>query len=161
MPTGFAARVNDPTAHGDPLNPGPGSTDVLIGSLPAWRGIGAAQLAALMAAISDGAKAIAKASAAAAAAKGTAAAPAADANLVKTAAEAVKNVVGAIAASGADMHRCSVIKLLVPDGPGVVTTGSQTVLINNLPACRVGDTIQELTSVNLIAGGCTSVIIGG
>lgn len=32
-----AARVGDPTSHGTPLSPGPGSTNVLIGSMPAWR----------------------------------------------------------------------------------------------------------------------------
>ena len=32
-----AARVADPTTHGAPLAPGPGSTDVLIGYMPAWR----------------------------------------------------------------------------------------------------------------------------
>lgn len=32
-----AARVADPTTHGAPLSPGPGSTDVLIGGMPAWR----------------------------------------------------------------------------------------------------------------------------
>ncbi|HUL16861.1 MAG TPA: polymorphic toxin type 46 domain-containing protein [Terriglobales bacterium] len=32
-----AARVSDQTAHGTPLAPGPGSADVLIGFLPAWR----------------------------------------------------------------------------------------------------------------------------
>lgn len=32
-----AARVNDPTAHGKPLSPGPGSPDVFIGGMPAWR----------------------------------------------------------------------------------------------------------------------------
>ena len=32
-----AARVADPTTHGAPLAPGPGSTDVLIGFMPAWR----------------------------------------------------------------------------------------------------------------------------
>ena len=32
-----AARVADPTTPGAPLAPGPGSTDVLIGGLPAWR----------------------------------------------------------------------------------------------------------------------------
>jgi uncharacterized Zn-binding protein involved in type VI secretion len=34
-----AARVTDPTTHGAPLSPGPGSPDVLIGNLPAWRAI--------------------------------------------------------------------------------------------------------------------------
>lgn len=33
-----AARATDPTAHGTPL-PGPGSPDVLIGGLPAWRAL--------------------------------------------------------------------------------------------------------------------------
>jgi hypothetical protein len=32
-----AARITDPTTHGAPLAPGPGSTDVMIGGLPAWR----------------------------------------------------------------------------------------------------------------------------
>lgn len=33
----FAARVGDTTSHGTPLSPGPGSTTVLIGGMPAWR----------------------------------------------------------------------------------------------------------------------------
>ncbi|HYR06162.1 MAG TPA: PAAR domain-containing protein [Longimicrobium sp.] len=32
-----AARLADSTAHGKPLSPGPGSTNVLIGGKPAWR----------------------------------------------------------------------------------------------------------------------------
>ena len=32
-----AARVTDSTTHGSPLAPGPGSVNVLIGNLPAWR----------------------------------------------------------------------------------------------------------------------------
>ncbi len=32
-----AARVGDQTGHGTPLGPGPGSTNVLIGGMPAWR----------------------------------------------------------------------------------------------------------------------------
>jgi uncharacterized Zn-binding protein involved in type VI secretion len=32
-----AARVGDLTAHGTPLGPGPGSVNVLIGGMPAWR----------------------------------------------------------------------------------------------------------------------------
>lgn len=32
-----AARVGDTTSHGTPLNPGPGSTNVVIGGMPAWR----------------------------------------------------------------------------------------------------------------------------
>ncbi|MCK5059342.1 MAG: PAAR domain-containing protein [Candidatus Aminicenantes bacterium] len=33
----LAARVGDTTSHGTPLGPGPGSVNVLIGSMPAWR----------------------------------------------------------------------------------------------------------------------------
>jgi uncharacterized Zn-binding protein involved in type VI secretion len=33
----LAARVGDMTAHGTPLSPGPGSTNVLIGGMPTWR----------------------------------------------------------------------------------------------------------------------------
>ena len=33
----IAARVGDMTAHGTPLGPGPGSSNVLIGGMPAWR----------------------------------------------------------------------------------------------------------------------------
>lgn len=32
-----AARVGDLTGHGTPLGPGPGSANVLIGGVPAWR----------------------------------------------------------------------------------------------------------------------------
>lgn len=32
-----AARMTDVTSHGTPLAPGPGSPNVLIGGMPAWR----------------------------------------------------------------------------------------------------------------------------
>lgn len=32
-----AARIADPTTHGAPLAPGPGSANVIIGFMPAWR----------------------------------------------------------------------------------------------------------------------------
>lgn len=32
-----AARLSDMTGHGTPLAPGPGSSNVFIGGLPAWR----------------------------------------------------------------------------------------------------------------------------
>lgn len=34
-----AARLTDLTTHGMPLSPGPGSTNVIIGGLPAWRAL--------------------------------------------------------------------------------------------------------------------------
>ncbi len=161
MPTGPAARIGDMTAHGGPLAPGPPSPTVIIGGQPAWWGCSAAALAAIMSAVATAAADIAKASAASAAAKGTQAGPAADANLVKAAAEGVANVASAMAACGASIHACAIVKLLVPDGPGVDITPSATVMFDGKPACRVGDTIQEVTSVNTIAMGCMTVIIGG
>lgn len=161
MPTGPAARLGDATAHGNPLAPGPVSTNVIIGGKPAWWGCSPAALAAVMNAVANAAANIAKASAAAAAAKGTPGSAAADANLVNTAANEVANVANAMAATGASIHMCAIIKLLVPDGPGIDITPSATVMFNGKPACRAGDTIQEVTSVNAIAAGCPTVIIGG
>lgn len=161
MPTGPAARMGDMTAHGGPLAPGPPSPNVIIGGQPAWWGCSAAALAGIMNAISTAVADIAKASAAAAAAKGTPASGAADANLVSTAAQGVAAVGNAMAASGASIHACAIVKLLIPDGPGVDITPSATVMFNGKPACRVGDTVQEVTSVNTIAAGCMNVIIGG
>ena len=63
--------------------------------------------------------------------------------------------------SSASANACPIVKLLVPDGIGVVIMPSQTVLINKMGACRIGDMIQEVTSVNAIAQGLPTVIIGG
>jgi uncharacterized Zn-binding protein involved in type VI secretion len=61
----------------------------------------------------------------------------------------------------ADFHACPIVKVLVPDVGGVVIKGSMTVLINNLPAARLGDMIVEATSVNSIVLGEFTVLIGG
>ena len=161
MPKGPAARLGDTTAHGCPLVPGPGSPTVFIGGKPAWRGLGPAGVAAIAAAVSDAMTKIMKAQAAATAAQGTVAGPAAQANLVKTTAEQVANVASAMLNTGADNMACTVVKVVIPDGPGLVTTPSSTVMIGGFPACRVGDTITEVTAVNSIAMGCPTVIIGG
>lgn len=161
MPTGPAARLGDMTAHGSPLAPGIGSPNVMIGGMPAWRGLSLASVAALLAAVAGAAEAIGQASAEAAAAAGTPAGPGAQANLVDTAASQVSGLGDLMVAMATDIHACPIVKVVVPDGMGVVITGSQTVSINGLPACRMGDTIQEATSVNLIALGCPNVIIGG
>ena len=52
MPTGPAARTTDNVMHPLPpiLTPGPGSMNVIIGFLPAWRGIPLAAAGALQAA---------------------------------------------------------------------------------------------------------------
>jgi uncharacterized Zn-binding protein involved in type VI secretion len=94
-----AARTGDMTAHGTPLAPGPGSSNVMIGGMPAWR-------------------------------------------------------------ATADFHSCPIIEIPAkPHVGGMVVAGSTTVLINNLPAARLGDMITE-TTPNTIAMGCPTVLIG-
>jgi uncharacterized Zn-binding protein involved in type VI secretion len=102
-----------------------------------------------------------QAQAVATAAAGSPAGPAAQANLVKTCAEQVANVASQMLGTGADNIACTIVKVVIPDGPGIVINGSQTVLIGGFPACRVGDSIQEVTSVNAVAIGCPTVMIGG
>lgn len=167
MPKGFAARINDPTAHGGTLVPGPPSLNVRIGGQFAWLGMTPAAVAALVKIVTDGLKDIAdktKNLAAAQALTGPQA-PAAVTKATKDLAQAVKdavsNAIGFMTSSGVSMNICPVVKVLIPDGNGVVITPSNTVFINNWGACRVGDTIQEATSVNTIAMGCPTVIIGG
>ena len=93
-----AARVGDPTSHGTPLAPGPGSPNVLIEGRPAWR-------------------------------------------------------------ATADFHSCPLVEGTSPHVGGVVLLGSTTVLINNLPAARLGDIIGE-PRPNIIVVGCPTVLIG-
>jgi len=165
MPKGFAARVTDMTMHPLPglLSPGPGSLNVVIGSLPAWRGVPAGAAAALQAAKQISDTAIKTAEAATLAAAGTPGAPAAKAAEETAKATAAASMGSAItaAAGGADIHNCLTLLPIPPHGPGVVIDGSATVLINNLPACRVGDTILEAVGPpNKIAMGMMTVIIG-
>ncbi len=167
MPQGRpAARILDNVLHPLPpvLTPGPGSPNVLIGFLPAWRGVLAAAAGALQAArqVSDAVLLVAKAATVASA--GTLAFPA-----VKAAEETAKSVAAAAmgsaisaGAGGADIHTCATPLPLPPHGPGVVIDGSTTVIINNLPACRLGDTIIEAVGPpNKIVKGEMTVFIGG
>lgn len=166
MPTGPAARILDPVIHPLPpvLTPGPGSPNVIIGFLLAWRGVLAAAAAALQAAKQVSDIAIQTAEAGTLAAAGTPGLPAA-----KAAEEGVKAGCAAAmggmitgAAAGADIHMCVTPLPIPPHGPGVVIDGSTTVLINFLPACRMGDTVLEaLGPPNKIAKGEMTVIIGG
>ena len=94
-----AARMGDMTSHGTPLAPGPGSFNVMIGGLPAWR-------------------------------------------------------------AASDFHACPLLTVLVPHVGGVIALGSLTVLINNLPAARLGDMIIESGPPNSIVMGCPTVMIG-
>lgn len=146
------------------LTPGPGSMDVLIGFLPAWRGMPLAAVAALQAAKTTSDTAIQTAEAATLAAAGTPGAPAAKAAEEATKATCLSTMSSAItsAAAGADIHACTTPLPVPPHGPGVVIDGSATVMINNLPACRMGDTVLEaLGPPNKIAKGEMTVIIGG
>jgi len=94
-----AARLGDPTSHGTPLGPGPGSVNVMIGGKPAWR-------------------------------------------------------------AGPDFHACPLVTGVVPHVGGMVAMGSATVLINNLPAARMGDMITESGPPNTIVMGEMTVLIG-
>lgn len=166
MPKGPAARTTDPVIHPLPpiLQPGPGSPNVLIGSLPAWRGVPAAAAAAIQSAKAASDATLQAAAAATLAAAGTPGAPAAKAaeEAAKTAALSAMSSTITGAAGGADIHNCLTPMPPQPHGPGVVIDGSQTVLINNLPACRMGDTIIEaLGPPNKIAMGLPAVMIGG
>lgn len=155
--------MNDLTAHGGPLTPGPPSLNVIIGGQQAWLGMTAAAAAALAATIAQGAKDVADKTAKVAAAgmAGPLAVAKAQADLAEATAKAASDTAAAMTGSGASINACPVVKLLVPDGVGVVIMPSQTVLINNMGASRVGDMIQEVTSVNAIAVGLPTVIIGG
>ncbi|MBV6622395.1 MAG: PAAR domain-containing protein [Rivularia sp. (in: Bacteria)] len=161
-----AARLGDLVAHILPptLAGSPGSLNVIIGSSPAWRGVPAAAAAAIQSAKTVSDTAIKTAEAATVAAAATPGAPAALAaeQTAKTAALKAMGSMISSSAGGADIHLCAVPSPVPPHGPGVVTTGSTTVLINGLPASRLGDTILEaLGPPNAIVGGCPTVLIGG
>jgi hypothetical protein len=111
------------------------------------------------------------AQAAAVAAAGTPGAPVAvaAATAARLAAETLKassaaamgGALAAAAAGGASTHVCAMPWPIPPHGPGVVIDGSPTVLINNMPACRLGDTIVEaIGPPNKIMMGCMTVTIG-
>ncbi len=159
-----AARVTDTVSH--PLPPiltGTGSLNVLIGNLPAWRGVPAAVAGALQSAKKVSDAAIQTAEAASKAASGTPGAPAAQAAEEATKASAAATMGSTIASSagGADIHSCTTPLPIPPHGGGVVIDGSKTVLINGLPACRMGDTILEAVGPpNKISNGCPTVLIG-
>lgn len=169
----MAARVFDRVAHPVPgmLMPGPGSSNVLIGTIPAWRGLPAAAAAALQAAKAVSDAVVTAAEAAKTAAMGTPGAPAAIAaeQAAKAAATAamssmMSGLASACAALGGmpDMHVCATPPIPPPPhGPGMVIDGSPTVLINGLPACAVGDHVLEaLGPLDPIIMGMPTVYVG-
>lgn len=163
MPTGPAARVTDLTAHGSPLAPGPGSMNVFIGFLPAWRGIPLAAAGALQAAQTAADIAVKTAETATKAAAGTPGAPAALAAEQATKASLLASMSSMMSsfAGMSDIHVCPIPTPVPPHGPGVVIDGCATVLINNMPACVVGCTVLEaLGGPDKIVKGEMTVIIG-
>ena len=133
-----AARVTDPVAHPLPpvLTGGPGSLNVLIGNLRAWRGIPLASAGGIVSAkaVSEtGIKAAEAATLAASATPGLPAARAAEQATKATAAASMSStIVGG--AGGADIHNCATPLPLPPHGAEVVIGGSLTIiLINRLP----------------------------
>ena len=60
-----------------------------------------------------------------------------------------------------DFHTCPLVDGLKPHVGGTVLVGSKTVLINNLPAVRVGDLVVEPAPPNAIVAGAFNVMIGG
>lgn len=166
MPKGPAARVGDPVSHAAPPTlSGAGSPNVFIRGKPAWRGVGAAAVPALLSAKEVADKAITAVelnTAANVGQPGFAAAKTAEDTLKQTTAATMSTNVTSAAAGGGDIHTCSTPLPLPPHGPGVVIDGSMTVFINNLPACRQGDTIVEAVGPpNKISQGEPSVHIGG
>jgi PAAR motif len=166
MPTGPAARITDNVAHPLPpvLTGGPTAITVLIGFLPAWRGVGAAAAAALQSAKQISDTAIQVAEAATLAAAGTPAAPAAKLaeEATKAAAAAAMGSMISGLAGGSDIHACVTPLPIPPHGPGLVIDPSATVTVANQPAARMGDTIIEAVGPpNKIVKGEMTVIIGG
>ena len=175
MRKGPIARRFDPTEHGHPLQPGPGSPNIFIEHQPAWRAVPIAVGQALLAAHQAANIAIGSRQAATDAAAGTPALPAAqtaEATGETAAAEAMAAAIEAVArASGADIHDCTTIYLVQPPdpihppgpahGPGVVIDGSPTVMLNGLPAARVGDHVLEsIGALDTIVIGSSTVIAG-
>lgn len=163
----MAARVGDPVLPAHPLpgvlTPGPGSLNVLIGGKPAWRGLSAAAAAALQTAKKVSEVAIKVAETATVAAAGTPGAPAAklaEETTKATAAAAMGSMINGMAGL-ADIHMCATLLPIPPHGPGMVVDPSRTVLVNNLGAARMGDTIVEaIGPPNKVFMGCPTVLIG-
>lgn len=180
MPQGPAARLGDAVVHPTPpiLTGGPPAVTVLIGGQPAWKGIPLAAAPGIMATSTSTQATLQTlettalaAEAAAVAAAGTPGAPAAvaTATAARLAAETAKASslaansasIAAAAAGGSSTHACALPWPIPPHGPGVVIDGSATVMIENCPACRMGDTIIEaIGPPNKITMGCPTVIIG-
>ncbi len=80
---------------------------------------------------------------------------------IKAAAATFASAAMSAIAGVTDVHICPVPCPIPPHGPGVVTKGSKSVLINNLPAVRKGDKVFEACGgEDPIAMGEMTVLIG-
>jgi uncharacterized Zn-binding protein involved in type VI secretion len=160
-----AARITDSVSHPIPpvLTGGPGSPNVLIGGLPAWRGVPAAVGASIQSVRKATDAVIKSVESVTAGTAGTPAYPAAKAAEDATKASiaiAVGSLISSLAGI-ADKHFCSTPLPIPPHGPGVVVDGSTSVIINGLPACFLGNTVVEAVGPpNKITMGCPTVLIG-
>lgn len=164
MPGKPATRILDSTSHGSPLAPGTGSPNVLIGKLPAFRGLPVGAGAAITTAVQAGQTAMRAAEAAT-----VAAAPTPGAGAAKLAEETLKTSLAAsmgsmMSAAGAmtDKMICPLPVPIPPHGIGLVVNASMTVMVNNLPLARMGDQVMEaLGGPNPIVKGEFTVLVGG
>jgi hypothetical protein len=165
MPGKPAVRLIDTVAH--PLPPvlmgGPGSLNVFICYLPAWRAVSPAVVAGLQTAQKIADTTIQIAENAAKAASATPAGPG-----LRIAAETTKGVAAAAmsatiasAAAGSDMHICLTLWPIPPHAIGVDIEGSPTVLVNGFRQARQGDKLLEaIGGTGSITGGCPTVLVG-
>lgn len=80
---------------------------------------------------------------------------------IKAAAATAASSLFAAVAGMTDSHICPIPCPIPPHGPGVVTQASESVLIDNLPAVRLGDEVVEACGgSDPIALGCMTVLIG-
>jgi uncharacterized Zn-binding protein involved in type VI secretion len=154
-----AARVTDMTIHGTPFVPGIGSTNVLIGGLPALRAMSPAAVAGFLALLAKIAVNLEIMKGAINAGNAPVAAKAA--KDLKDDATAAISMIGTM-----DQIVCPMLLLKIggpPNGPGVIIGGSTTVQINGLPAGRATDQIREVLALdpNMVAVGLPTVQIGG
>jgi len=160
-----AARITDLVLHPLPpvLTGGPTAVTVIIGFLPAWRGIGITIAAGLKDGKIASEKRIKEAEAATKLANGTPGQTAAELNEKKVKFEEAAAMAETIlkAAASTDIHVCATFPPLPPHGPGVVIKPSKSVMIAGMPAARQGDEILEaIGPPNFISMGCTTVLIG-
>ena len=157
-----AARLTDMTIHGTPFVPGIGSTNVMIGGLPALRAMSPAAAAAFLALLAKIAVHLQELQTG----LGTPppAGPAAVTHATKELADLTPAAEAMIAS--VDQIICPMLLLKIggpPNGAGVIVSGSSTVMINGMPAGRAYDQIREVMALdpNMVAVGFPTVIIGG